>query len=165
MDTSGDEIRRLAESMQITERESAAQRAWTQGDVEHRIQEQWLEEERRRLIIPLCGKFVVWANNHDIPYDSPSYLAQGWLLGRREGPPSCSISHQGIQSSGSSEYSLLVKRSGNIRELVVDNVTKRGRRYHLFHKPGAPQYRRYTVASVQKSIAKFSVLHGVEWEE
>lgn len=120
-------------------------------------------EQHRIEVINLCGRFATWATRHNIRYNSPSVLAPGWLLGEGDGPPSFSYSHQGVQAGGSSTYSLLVRSSGSINELVVNNVHKHRRRYHLFQSPYSVKFDRYDLSSIENSIARFSAKSRIPW--
>lgn len=128
-----------------------------------------LHEEKMELRIAenhkLCGQFATWATEHDIPYNSPSPFARGWLLGKGDGPPSWSFSGYGVQDSGNSTYSLLIHSSKPMRELVVRSVRRprRGGKYHQrFSKPADIQ--RYSTESIETSIAEFSFKHHIPWD-
>lgn len=161
-----DAIRKSAESMwqaETTRRLSSEEQAYLIMESNARIAAEKREKEQH--VIELCGRFAVWAAKHDIPYNSVSPFAPGWMLGRGEGPPTYSVSHQGIHDTGGSNYSLLVNRRGNIRELRTSNV------YNFFGPFSKHQWfsrraqlLRYPMPTIIDSIAKFSAQHRVPWE-
>lgn len=162
MSHSGENIRRNADLMRQEEhiRRSRAALASQQADFTELANLQHVENLKTE-IPRLCACFAVWASSHDIPYNSPSPLAPGWLLGRGEGPPSYGVSHQGIQVSGSSSYSLLVRSTGIVKELVTHNVYRRRFKHHFFAR--SAKLKRYSVASVENSIAEFSAKYNTPW--
>ena len=159
------EIKAQADMM----RDAVLSAAWVAQQAQIASQGRLDEANERHLqntvaVTELCGRFAVWGTENNIPYNSPSPLAMGWLLGHRVGQPTYSGSMCGESFSGGSDTSLLVSRSGNIRELVIRNAWRGGKRrpkWHLFSREA--QIGDFTMSSVQESIAAFSVKHGVEW--
>lgn len=163
MEESSDHIRRIAAELHQSALDKQAVEAQAAQRAVDQHRANLAEKEHRKIEVSrLCGQFAVWAAENDVPYNSPTPFAPGWLLGIGEGPPSYSISHQGTQTSGNSRYSLLVKSSGSIRELIVYDVGKHRRMYHLFSR--SPQLERYSLSSIEESIARFSVAHGIDWQ-
>lgn len=166
MTESGDKIREIAEGLIQKNQLDAIQAEHIRREAIDAQHVQEVEIAKRLHVIPeLCGKFAVWAASRGIPYNSPSILAPGWLLGQGEGPPTWSYSHQGIQDSGSSTYQILVRRGGHIGEFVTSNARKRGRKYHLLPKLKPVKFERYPVETVIQSIAEFSAEYNQPWNE
>lgn len=121
-----------------------------------------VSQERATQVRSLCGHFAVWASSNGISYNSPSLLAPGWLLGHYEGSPFWSYSGNGMQDSGGSAVSLLVRRSGSIHEIVVRDAYKKGEsRHHLLSR--AAKLDMVPIETIHTSIAQFSVKHNVPW--
>jgi len=164
METPDGEIQRIANEIQRCTIEQQELTLQEQSVAEKSAQEHLLEMQVRRTEnAKLCARFAVWAANHDIPTNSPSPFARGWLLGHGDGPPSYSGSHQGESWSGNSSYALLVRSPNSVRELVFNDAKRGGRKYHLFSRTAVLE--RYKLASVVQSIGEFSGKYGIPWSD
>lgn len=135
--------------------------------------------EKAAEVLEVCGRFAVWGAEHDIPYNSPSIFARGWMLGSRSGEPKAI--YPGSFGSGVtdfSKYSILVKIDQSVRELLLYNAAAK-QRYDYFpmsllrltndelfaipHGAQAEGLGDYDMESIEQSIAEFSANSGVEW--
>jgi len=158
-------IRRIAQSINAqNQAERLSKTAFEQSMANDAMLRRQEDQVNAIQVRNLCGRFAVWASSNGISYNSPSVLAPGWLLGHYEGEPGGSNSSYGTYTSWSSDVSLLVKSSGNIRELVVHSTSKKtgGRQYHIFSRNA--KLERVPIESIHNSIAQFSVKNNVNWK-
>jgi hypothetical protein len=133
----------------------------------------------------LISKFVDWADDNGIEYNSPSYFAHGWRLGVRgialstfrrgtsdgqiqdelSGPVPVIIGHE------YSLRSLIVKNDGGVGEIrvvgttedVVDDPEPDFLARFQIARPIDNTLGRYRPMSIVQSIARLSAKHRVKW--
>lgn len=183
-----DNIRRLAEQLLEEEvRHDEAEQRHRQSNIaaQERMMQARAEFARRKdekaaEVLEVCGRFAVWGAEHDIPYNSRSIFARGWMLGSRSGKPEAIYPGHGSIGGGAdfSKYSILVKTDQSVRELLLYNAAAK-QRYDYFpmsllrftndellavpHTAQAEGLGDYDMESIEQSIAEFSANSGVEW--
>jgi hypothetical protein len=145
------------------------------------VREQAADRQAREAeVLELCGRFLVWATENDIPYNSPSRMRGAkkcWVLGYRVGQPHNRFSEFFYHNPLNNDFvfevghkpgpgmSLLMSRSGLAGELPTyiertgsDSSARRRMRLHN------PDLAAYDISTIEESIARFSARHDVEWQ-
>lgn len=156
----------LAQAEASSSQLSAEQAKSLQAETERRAAE---KQSNAAAVIEICGKLVVWANDHpEIKQNAPSNIGRGWLLGHREGAPYDSGFTGEFDWSTGSVYSILALPSGELKEAMLKRANT-NRLINLLH--GKQEVRAlispgdYMMSSVVDSIVQFSYSSGVQWEE
>lgn len=162
--------RRTARHAEALDRRDGERRTF---DLEHARERNEREDE----VMELCSRFVVWAAEHDIPYNSPSMLARGWLLGRRTAHAHSRFREFVHENRFNGDFafqhgadpdprrSLLFNHSGLVGELATYADRMGTDSTARFRPPGPADPADYTLDSIGESIARFSARHDVEWED
>lgn len=115
--------------------------------------------------LALCARFIDWANDNNIPQNSPSPLFRGWLLGKRvlwtqHG------NYREVTWETNHHASILASPRGTIREMALSKEVLRG---NGIGKPKLPRLAKaplgeYDPTTIKGSIVEFAVKYGVDWE-